>query len=1104
MYLDSFFKGFRIANLIVACLLLFGSEVVLAQAVADDAKDEEQEQDWLVNAPPGVGREVVIDTTEGTWMSLDVHPSGTEIVFDLLGDIYTLPIAGGTAQRIASGMAWQMQPQYSPDGERIAFTSDEGGGDNIWIAKRDGSDARQVTKEDFRLLNSPAWTPDGEYVAARKHFTSRRSLGAGEIWLYHVSGGKGLQMTTRRNQQKDLGEPAFSPDGRYLYYSYDATPGSVFEYSKDSTAGIYNIDRLDRETGEILTILSGPGGACRPVPSPDGKQLAFVRRLDYLTTLFVLDLASGEALPLFNGLERDMQETWAIHGVYPTLDWTPNGEGIVFYAKGKLHRIELETKAVQEIPFRVTDSREVREAVRFPVEVAPERFDVRCLRQVAVSPSGDQVIYQALGRLWTRALPDGRPARLTGSEQFEFYPSFSRDGSQLCYVGWDDEKLATIWVLDLATGEERRVTTEPGHYLTPVFSPDGKEIVFRRVGGGYITSPLWSYETGIFRVSARGGEPQLITQRGRSPQFGANSERVFLSDVKQEEEKDRRTLFSIRLDGSDERTHFVSENAVEWAVSPDENWVAFSEGFRAYLAPFVPTGREVSLGPDTSSIPVRLVSTDAGENLQFSGDSKRLHWSLGPVLYGCAPKAAMALAMEEDQDDALPEIDERNIAFQAESDRHGGSYAVVGARLVTMRGDEVIESGTLVIEGDRLTAVGAEADVTVPAGMTVVDARGATIMPGIIDVHAHGPHAANGIIPRNNWADHANLAFGVTTTHDPSHDTNSIFAAAELAQAGLILAPRTYSTGTILYGAAGSFKAEVDGLEDARAHIRRLKQVGAISVKSYNQPRREQRQQVLEAARELGLMVVPEGGSLFQHNMTMVVDGHTGVEHSLPVERVYSDVTQLWGATEVGYTPTLVVGYGGIWGENYWYEHMDVWRHERLTQFVPRFVVEARARRRTKAPLEDYNTLRSASITKALVDVGSHVQIGAHGQLAGLGAHWELWMFVQGGMTNHEALRSATLSGAVYVGLDGDLGSLEVGKLADFLILEQNPLEDIRNSESIRHTVLGGRMYDAKSMQRFDPASGERGPLPKYFWQDLEVGLGAQSTDAGCGCHAGL
>ncbi len=1103
MYPDSVQKSLGFSLLLAVCLFVLGFQGAQAWDGDEEAKAE-QEQEWLVNAPPGVGREVPIDTTEGTWMSLDVHPSGTELVFDLLGDIYTLPIEGGTAKRIAAGMAWQMQPQYSPDGEQIAFTSDEGGGDNIWIAKSDGSEARQVTKEDFRLLNSPAWTPDGEYVAARKHFTSRRSLGAGEIWLYHVSGGKGLQMTTRRNQQKDLGEPAFSPDGRYLYYSYDATPGSVFEYSKDSTAGIYNIDRLDRETGEILTILSGPGGACRPVPSPDGKQLAFVRRLDYLTTLFVLDLASGEAQPLFNGLERDMQETWAIHGVYPTLDWTPDGESIVFYAKGKLQRIELETKAVQDIPFRVSDSREVREAVRFPVVVAPERFDVRCLRQVVVSPSGDQVIYQALGRLWTRALPDGRPARLTGSEQFEFYPSFSRDGSQLCYVGWDDEKLGTIWVLDLATGEERRVTNEPGHYVTPVFTPDGKEIVFRRVGGGYITSPLWSYETGIFRVSANGGEPQLITQRGRSPQFGASSERVFLSDVKQEEDKDRRTLFSIDLDGSDERTHFVSENAVEWAVAPDEKWVAFSEGFRAYLAPFVPTGREVSMGPDTSSIPVRLVSTDAGENLQFSGDSKRLHWSLGPVLYGCAPQAAMALAMEEDGEDALPEIEERNIAFKAESDRNGGSYAVVGARLVTMRGDEVIESGTLLIEGDRLTAVGAEADVAVPAGMTVVDGRGTTIMPGIIDVHAHGPHAANGITPRNNWADHANLAFGVTTTHDPSHDTNSIFAAAELAQAGLILAPRTYSTGTILYGAAGSFKAEVDSLEDARAHIRRLKQVGAISVKSYNQPRREQRQQVLEAARELGLMVVPEGGSLFQHNMTMVVDGHTGVEHSLPVERVYSDVTQLWGATEVGYTPTLVVGYGGIWGENYWYEHMDVWRHERLTRFVPRFVVEARSRRRTKAPLEDYNTLRSASITKALVDVGSHVQIGAHGQLAGLGAHWELWMFVQGGMTNHEALRSATLSGAVYVGLDGDLGSLEVGKLADFLVLEQNPLEDIQNSESIRHTVLGGRMYDAKTMQRFDPASGERGPLPKYFWQDLEVGLGAQSTDSGCGCHAGL
>jgi hypothetical protein len=239
-----------------------------------------------------------------------------------------------------------------------------------------------------------------------------------------------------------------------------------------------------------------------------------------------------------------------------------------------------------------------------------------------------------------------------------------------------------------------------------------------------------------------------------------------------------------------------------------------------------------------------------------------------------------------------------------------------------------------------------------------------------------------------------------------------------------------------------------------------------------------------------------------QHNLTQVVDGHTGIEHSLSAEHVYADIVQLWQPGGVGYTPTLIVGYGGIWGENYWYDKTDVWKNERLNHFVPRFVIDPRSRRRIKAPDEEYNTLRSAGICKALVDAGASVQLGAHGQLAGLGAHWELWMLCeQGGLSTHQALRAATLSGAKYLGLDGDVGSLEPNKLADFVVLEKNPLESIRNSESIRLTVLGGRVYNAQTLALLNPAPGERESAAPahFFWSDNQAGLPAQTTDACCG-----
>ena len=1051
-----------------------------AQDVIEEAKDGESEKKkWEVSDPPGPRQEIPIDTREGTWMSLDLSPNGEEIVFDLLGDIYLLPISGGEARPISSGLAWDMQPRFSPSGEHIAYTSDSGGGDNIWVMDRDGANPRQVTKEDFRLLNSPAWTPDGDYIAARKHFTSTRSLGAGEIWLYHRTGGSGLQMVKRPNDQKDLGEPAFSPDGRYLYYSLDSTSGRTFQYNKDPNSQIYTVRRLDRQRGETETFLSGPGGSIRPTPSPDGKYLAFVRRVRYQSVLFLHDIQSGQEWPLYEGLDRDMQETWAIHGVYPSMAWRPDSRSIVFWARGGIHRIDIASKEVKEIPFRVQGSRTVLEAARFPIQVAPDQFEVKMLRWVEVSPQGDQVVYSAMGHLYLRDLPQGTPRRLTRqSDHFEFYPSFSRDGQWIAYVSWDDQDLSVVRVVSARGGRGRAVSQEKGHFVEPVFSPDGQTIVYRKVSGGFITSPLWSRDSGIYKIAAQGGAAERISRTGRQQHFGSSGERVYFMASAQE---GKRQLRSVSLDGNEERTHLESGNANEFRVSPDGKWVAFSERFNCYIAPFVPTGQQVDIGPKTRSIPVKQVSRDAGEYLRWSGDSSKLHWALGPELYTRELTDAFAF-MEGAPDELPPPADQGvNISFQHPYDVPQGRVAFVGGRIISMNGDEVIEDGTLLVSGNRIESLGARDQVQLPSGTHLVDCQGLTLMPGIIDVHAHGPQGSNEIIPQQNWALYAGLTFGVTTTHDPSNDTSQIFAASEMAKAGMITAPRIFSTGTILYGATGSFKAEIESLEDAQAHLRRMKAVGAFSVKSYNQPRRDQRQQILTAARELEMMVVPEGGSLFQHNLTMVVDGHTGIEHSIPVARIYSDVLQLWPKTKVGYTPTLVVGYGGLWGENYWYQKTNVWENERLMTFVPRQFVDPSSRRRTMVPDDEFNHISNALICKQLLDAGGRIQVGAHGQREGLGAHWEIWMLVQGGMTPHQALRAATLDGARYLGLDADLGSLQPGKLADVLVLEKNPLDNIRGSQEIRFVMVNGRLFDARTLNQIGNHPKER---EKFFFEE--------------------
>ena len=423
--------------------------------------------------------------------------------------------------------------------------------------------------------------------------------------------------------------------------------------------------------------------------------------------------------------------------------------------------------------------------------------------------------------------------------------------------------------------------------------------------------------------------------------------------------------------------------------------------------------------------------------------------------------------------------------------------AFIGGKILTMTGDDdgdVIDDGTIVVEGARIVAIGRRDEVTIPAGAHRVDTAGKVLMPGLIDVHWHGGQGSETAFIRRPT--------GPTTPRSPSAsppftirraDTNSFFAASELQQAGLITAPRLFSTGAILYGAAGDLKAEVESLEDARSHLRRLKRSVAWSVKSYNQPRRDQRQKIVAAARELEMMVVNEGGALFQHNMSMVTDGHTGIEHSLSVANIYDDVLQFWGQSEVGNTPTLVVAFGGIEGERYWYQHTNVWENERLLTFVPRERVDARSRRRMMAPESEYNHFNTARICKRLHDSGVSIQVGAHGQREGLGAHWEMWMLEQGGMTPHEALRAGTINGARYLGLDGDIGSLQPGKLADIIVLERDPLADLRNSETVSLVMVGGRLYDAGTMNEIGNHRRSRG---SFYWEDAAVKLSGRRPHA--------
>ncbi len=820
---------------------------------------EKKEEKWDIEAEHGPTSTVEFDTDEGTWMSCDVSPDGQRIVFDLLGDIYQMPISGGQAQLLAGGRAWEAQPRYSPDGKWIAFTSDRDGADNIWMMDTSGQNRRQITKEAQRLTNTPSWTPDGQYVVARKHFVDQRSLGAGEIWLYSINGGSGVQLTEKTSWTANVGEPVFDPKGRFVYF----VNSGDFDYNKNVYGSIYWIERYDTQLGRKGIFIRGSGGAIRPQPSPDGKFIAFIRRDRLNTVLYLREIESGREWPIYDKLTRDQQETWSIFGTYPGYAWTPDNQSIVITAGGKFVRVNVATRQATALPFTARISQKVTEALRFPQKVGPERDQARLMRWAR--KHDDRIVYSALGKLYVKEGVNA-PRPLLKTNALEYAPKFSVDGRRLTFVTWSDAEKGAVWIADIDGQNARKITSGPDQYANPVFSPDGTKVAYLK-GRGSINHQEDLASESTFEIHYWDGVKSQyvmdVLSRGSNARmpvlnFDPKGERIYFMESPPVPSPPGSPaniltfLSSVKLSGDDYKRHVEAKFASEIVPSPDMQWVFFKELHKLYLAPFPQTGKLLKLNSGESILPVKTVSLDSGNWLAWSPDSKMVQWTLGENFH---EQSITNVFKETVRDQKSPAPIATKIGFEFETARPRGLVALTNARIITMKGDEVIERGSILIENNRIKAVGARIDI--PAGARRIDMTGKTIMPGLVDVHAHMGYTTLDIIPEKQAPYYANLAYGVTTTHDPSASTQSVFAQSEMVKAGVMVGPRIFSTGFILYGAENAEKAPVKNLEDAQRHLARLQADGAFSVKSYNHLRRDVRQMFIKAARDHRMMVVP-------------------------------------------------------------------------------------------------------------------------------------------------------------------------------------------------------------------------------------------------------
>ncbi len=1083
-------------------------------------------------------RSVHIQSNEGTWISLDVHPSGEKIVLEYMGNLFEMPIKGGETTQLTHGMAYDAQPVYNPDGSKIAFISDRSGGENVWIMDLETMETEQRTNGNNFRMQSPVFTPDGNYIIA-----ARAGLRGGvhKLWMYHVDGGSGTEFMDTANNIKTI-EPAFGGDDRYLWFSQRSG-----DWQYNAIFPQYQIARFDRETGEIHTQTARLGSAFRPTLSSDGKWLVYGTRHEQETGLRIRDLETGNERWLAYPIQRDDQESRATRDVLPTMSFTPDNSAVITTFGGRIWRIPVDPHdETIEIPFEIDTKIELgpRLEFKYPVEDEPE-FIARQIRDAVPSPEGTQLAFTVLNDLYVMNLPEGEPQKLTGFERVEAFPAWSPDGQWIAFATWNQEEGGHIYRMRSdGGGNEQRLTEEPGIYQQIAWSKTQDRIVaIRGDKRVYYESPgpiVPFAADGLIWIPSGGGEISFIASTdGRSnPHFVKNDDRIYLNHS-------QRGLISIRYDGTDEREHVaVTGSTPPGAQQPQRASIILKapEGDQAlamvgsdiYTVTIPRAGDAPTINvsnPQSAAFPAAKLTDIGGQFPAWGWDGRTLHWSIGKghFIYNMddakerereqeeydrekaeAEKEEdendedeengdngngdrdrddqdeVKRNAEEDEDDRPEdyEAEELTIEIPATRDLPEGVLALRGVTVITMNGYEIIENADLVIRDSRIEAVGERGSVEIPDDAEIKDVSGQTIIPGFIDTHAHVRPFRNLHQPQI-WSFIANLAYGVTTLRDPQTGTTDILTYADQVTAGTILGPRIYQTGPGVF-----WTEQIRDLDHARDILKRYsKYYDTKTIKMYVAGNREQRQWILKAAKEQELMPTTEGSLDMKLNMNMLIDGYPGQEHNYPVTPVYSDVIQVTAEAQMAYTPTLLVTYGGPWAENYFFMTENAASDPKLRNFTPRRELDGKALRRSAGWFheDEYVMDRQSKTVKQIYEAGGISGVGSHGQLQGLGFHWELWAMAWDDMDPHQALRIATIQGAKAIGLDGDIGTIEEGKLADLLILERNPLENIRYTNTIRQVMKNGRLYDGDSLNEIWPEERAVGRL--WFHEEEPSGL---------------
>ncbi|MFC3051954.1 amidohydrolase family protein [Kordiimonas pumila] len=1029
------------------------------------------------------GKNLQFTTDQATWMSLDVSPNGKEILVDVLGDIYTLDVRGGAAKPVLTGKAFEGHPVFSPDGKKFAFISDRDGSNNLWIANVDGSGLKKLSHDDGAMLYaSPNWSADGQYVYVSK---APYSLLAFEVFMFHVDGGAGVKLTKAQpngtesfdDRTNALGIVA-SPDGRYVYYA--TKQGSTWSEHK---LPHWSIVRRDLQTGVVDTIIPATGGAMEPALSHDGKKIVYASREGQTTGLRLRDLETGNDTSLIARVDRDGHYGGYYMGLIPRYAFTPDDKALILSVDGKIKRFDMAERTLTDIPFSVQVDVKLGSQTRVAQKVETGPVKARIIQAPKLSPDGRSIVFTALGQLYVMDLKDGaKPRRVAATAGDIFQPNWSPDGKSLVYVTWSAAEGGHVWSIAAnGTSKPKQLTKASAYYTEPVVSPDGKAVVFLQASHYdrlRSTSEIWAvYATDIVQVPFSGGPSKLVLHAK-----GIHAPHFSTVDQNRIQFYGASGLSSVRLDGVDLRQQ-VSVTEVsrsqytgypvpvsEVRIRPQGDWaLAKTSSSDLYLVNVPPLNGEAPVINLASPSVALFKLTDIGADyFDWAKDGEVITWSVGASFY----QINLADIDFSKHEPVQGKADKYTAVVEIPRDVPEGVLVLRGATAITMKGDEIIENADVIVTNNRITAVGEVGSLAAPEGAEVLDITGKYIVPGFIDTHAHWFSIRRELLEKNHWNFLANLAYGVTSGLDVQTFTVDTFSYQDMIDAGMMLGPRAFSTGPGVF-----VNSDIHSKADAVNVLTRYRDYYRTrNIKAYMVGDREQRGFMLEGAREVGMMPTTEGASDLRLNLTHALDGFSGNEHNLPVTPIHKDVITLFAESRIAYTPTLTVLYGGPLTLDDMIIRHDPAGSEKLQRFMPSHMIESVFSDRKWIRTKDHAYPQFAADAIAIQRAGGLVGMGSHGEVQGLGYHWEMEAYASGGATPHEVLMAATIGSSEVIGRKDDLGSIEAGKLADMVILNENPLSDIKNTKSIEFVMKNGRLYNDDTLDEVWPTPKKLAP----------------------------